>query len=683
MLSGKELLMSIIKPALVSFDNTQIQQMIFDNTELNTFLTNFNLPEDIINLSDAMLNNLLNNLEPEEARSYFLGNIKFIKGLAQLSQQNKAKLNLDKNQLLNLEELKELIKITISRNEYNINNVKEKSEKQIDDYRRILGTVQKEELFTSEDYDIIETIIRTETPNDAENNLDKIYTYINEFNARKLSEIYTGIKEEPILKPDIIINLTPIKSQEPEPEPIVVTERIAEDYNEEEIEEIDVTPIDFEEPDTNLDIFSSVNLRKKKSSATIMDAEYAPKFKEIFSYLGYNYDILPEEIKEKLINIDLINTEKFAKYLKEENMTVLSKIKSNNIYALVFLLRKSSKQRIELVLSTLYNYFGIKSAGGELFKIVNNATTIFSEQGCHNFAENAKIFKQYNININHIIDTNINFLHIDNEELLSNIKLLSKYDADIKILIEKSNLAINNHYSFTYFSSLIRKNIDILKIYGFDLKMFFAEKNSCYTILNSIDLASKIDQFIEVGLNDYIHNNDKEAGNILKTLIIKRIYYAYKNNMTVWEDINTEFRRLSSIKFVSEDLQTFQEFEHLKKYLKEGRDILNETEINMIKSDYPLIELIDEGNRPAIFSNSPLAILKRKTELIFDTQIISRPKVFRIFKLLMADGFEEKKALLYALVHDSILEEREFIFIKNIVERMGVEKTDDELLGTV
>ena len=113
MLSGKEFLMSIIKPTLVSFDNTQIQQMIFDNTELNTFLTNFNLPEDIINLSDAMLNNLLNNLEPEEARSYFLGNIKFIKGLAQLSQQNKAKLNLDKNQLLNLEELKELIKITI------------------------------------------------------------------------------------------------------------------------------------------------------------------------------------------------------------------------------------------------------------------------------------------------------------------------------------------------------------------------------------------------------------------------------------------------------------------------------------------------------------------------------------------------------------------------------------------
>jgi len=684
MLSGKELLISIIKPALSTLDNNQIQQIAFDNAELNTFLNNFNHPEDIINLTESALNNLVNNLEPLEARNYFLGNIKFIKGLAELAKQNQTKLNLNKNQLLNLEELKELIKLTISRNEYNIQNAKEKSENQISDYRKILGIVQKEELFTENDYNIIEKIVRSETPNDVDNNLDKIYSFVNEFNARKLSEIYTGIKEKQYIKPNITINLTPIKLIE-EPEEVIVTERIIEDYNKEEaIEEIEVTPLNFEDTDPFQDIFSSINLRKKKPSTKLVDAEHTQKLKEILSYLGYNYDILEDELKLKLTSEDLTKMEEFAKYLKEENKVILSKIKTNNIYSSIFILTKSSKQRIELILSTLYNYFGIKSAGGELFKIVNNATTIFSEQGCQNFVENAKIFKQYNVLINNIIDKNINFLHIDNEELLFNIDLLINYGADISILIDKCNLSLYTHNSFNSFSSLIKKNLDVLKQYCFDLKLFFEEKNSCYTILNSVDLASKIDQFIEVGLNEFIHSNSKNSGNILKTLIIKRIYYAYKNKMPVWENINIEYKRLKDCNFGDEDSRlTFQEFNQLKKYIKDEDSIINESEINMIKSDYSIMELIDEGNRPAIYSNSPLTLIKRKLELIFDTQIISRPKAFRVFKLLMADGFNEKQALLYALVYNSILEENEFIFIKNLVERMGVEKKDDELFRAV
>lgn len=684
MLSGKELLISIIKPALSTLDNNQIQQIAFDNAELNTFLNNFNHPEDIINLTESALNNLVNNLEPLEARNYFLGNIKFIKGLAELAKQNQTKLNLNKNQLLNLEELKELIKLTISRTEYNIQNAKEKSENQISDYRKILGIVQKEELFTENDYNIIEKIVRSETPNDVDNNLDKIYSFVNEFNARKLSEIYTGIKEKQYIKPNITINLTPIKLIE-EPEEVIVTERIIEDYNKEEaIEEIEVTPLNFEDTDPFQDIFSSINLRKKKPSTKLVDAEHTQKLKEILSYLGYNYDILEDELKLKLTSEDLTKMEEFAKYLKEENKVILSKIKTNNFYSLIFILTKSSKQRIELILSTLYNYFGIKSARGELFKIVNNATTIFSEQGCQNFVENAKIFKQYNVLINNIIDKNINFLHIDNEELLFNIDLLINYGADISILIDKCNLSLYTHNSFNSFSSLIKKNLDVLKQYCFDLKLFFEEKNSCYTILNSVDLASKIDQFIEVGLNEFIHSNSKNSGNILKTLIIKRIYYAYKNKMPVWENINIEYKRLKDCNFGDEDSRlTFQEFNQLKKYIKDEDSIINESEINMIKSDYSIMELIDEGNRPAIYSNSPLTLIKRKLELIFDTQIISRPKAFRVFKLLMADGFNEKQALLYALVYNSILEENEFIFIKNLVERMGVEKKDDELFRAV
>ena len=44
-------------------------------------------------------------------------------------------------------------------------------------------------------YDVVENIIHNETPNDAESNLDLIYTYMNEFNARKLQNKKEDQKE--------------------------------------------------------------------------------------------------------------------------------------------------------------------------------------------------------------------------------------------------------------------------------------------------------------------------------------------------------------------------------------------------------------------------------------------------------------------------------------------------------
>lgn len=683
MLSGKELLISIIKNALSSLDNnsSNVRQMAFDNAELNSFLTNFNLPEDVLKLKDSTLNNLVINLEPEETQNEFVANIKFIKGLIEISQENGTPFTLTKNQLLTLEELRELIKRTINQNEYNMSHAKEKSTKQISEYRRILGLLQNDKIFTAEDYDVVEEIIRLETPSSIESNLDKVMTYLNESNARLIKDKYIGMKKEEKKKIPIYLNLTLVEPPKPE---TTILESVAEDYKpEDEINNVEISSLMSEEVEPGEDIFNFVNLKRRKPVMKLAEAEKSQKLKEIFAYLGFNFDELSDEDKSSLFLDDLENIQQFAKFLKEENRLILSKIKNTNIHCLLYILKNSSRTLIEMVLNVLENDYNIRSTSPELAKIVNTATPIFGETGCNNFMENVKIFKKYNISINIFIDKNIAFLFTDNESLVKIIKQLEEKGADIKLALEKCHFAIGTKDISKDTPNLILRNLEILEIYGFNLSDFFAEKETCYSLLNSHYLANKLDQFIEVGLNEYIHNNSQYAGNTFKTLLIKRIYYAYKNNMEIWNISNIEFGKLSEVfarlSNSSEKKFTLEDFNNYKKYLGKSRDIINEHDINIIKADYPIMELIDEGYRPAIYSDTPLTLLKRKTELIFDTQIISRPKVFRVFKLLVLDGLEEKQALLFSLIYNSVLEEKEFDFIKNVVSGMGVEIEDVEL----
>ncbi len=676
MIPGKQLLIEIIKPALSAVDDygNVSKELAFINSELKTFLDNFNHPKEIENLSDDLLKKILENADDDEIKTTFEGDIMFIKGLATLSKEKSEELKLDKNQLLTLEELKELIIRTISKNEYNINQVKEKNKNQIKNYRQILSKIRNEETISSEEYDIIENIIKLETPNEIDNNLDKIFTYINEFNARKLRNIFTGIKdkkeeEKPILEPQ---TKKEEKQTLPKLEEKVIEREVLEYHEPEPVEEIELTTFELEESDSSLDIFNFVNVRAKTKSKTKINKTDLNEIKEIITNLGFNYGLMNSELEEELLSVDIDKLKSFASYLKDKNNTIITKIKEDNIYALIYILTKSSRENIRIVQNTLLNNFNIKSSGGELFKIVNYATTIFGNEGSENFALNADLFIKHNVSLKTMIDKNINFLHTNNQKLTSNIKELLKYGANVGAVITNCSTSLSSPYSFN--DNLMLNNIEVLKMYGFNIKEFFYEKGINLTLLNNIDLTSKIEQLLEVGLNEHIHSEPKRAGTTARALIIKRIYYAYKNNMEIWNDFKTEYKRLNNV--IDEPKLTYNEFLKLKKDINKEKTIITEEEINMIKSDYPIMEIIDEGNRPAIFSDSQSSILKRQTELIFDTQIISRPKTFRVFKYLMEEGFEEKRSLLFALVHNSILEEREFVFINNLVQNIGVDKNE-------
>jgi len=692
MSSGKQILTNILLSALNIKEShgINVKDLAFDNSELKIFLDNFKMSEDILNLKKPLLKKVTANIEPDSSRDEFLTEINFIIGLAEIAKKENSKLELDKEQLLKLEKLKEIISRYIQKNEFNIKYIEENGAKNNESYRRLLRLTEDDELYSADDYDVVEKIVNLITPENASSNLDKIYTFMNEANARKLKEKYTGVVKKK--EPNINITLTRIEPKKEEKveesieEEVIeqevieeekprVLERIIEDYTPDavEIEEI-------EDHTISENFFEFVNLGESKKNAVLVDAENAQKLKEIFATLGFNYDDFDDDLRKELELENINRLEKQAEYLIKQKI-VLSKVVSKNTNVIVYLLTRSTKEYIEIVTRTLENRFDIKSAGGELFRIVNYATTIFGEEGSYNFVENAKLFIEYNIDINKIIDTNINFLYSNNENLKETIDYLKKYKADIKTIVENCSFAISPPFAFQEHKNLLRKNIEVLKMYGFNLIDFFNEKDSYYTVLNTTDLASKIDQLIEVGLTEYIHGNEKFAGNTLKTLIIKRNYYAYKNGLDVWNSLKIEFNRLN--KAHPDNKMSYDEFLKVKKHIKESNELISEEEIGIIKSDYPIMGIVDESTRASIYSDTPLAILKRKTELIYGTQIISRQKVFRVFRALIDYGFEEKKALLYSLMHDSILEEQEYIFIKESVEEMGVDKVESQLLRSI
>lgn len=627
MLKGKKILEEIINQALLEYQSgSDEQKLAFDNTELKAFLATFKNPfEDIKNLSDGMLNSITKHIDPEESRKKFGVTIKYIRGIAKINADKENKIAFSNEQKEKLIELEELIKKVIEKNEYLANNIKERSDKQIENYRHILVNIQNDKIFIADDYNIVEKIVREETVVTAESNLDVIFSYMNEHNSRKFKE----------LKKSTNLNI-----------------------------------------DESNDIFESVIRNENVVTETkLVEAERTQKIKELIATLGYNYDELEISLKLKLIAVkDLDRLKKIAEILISKNL--IRDLKPGNVHGLVYLLINTTPEIINDALEFLETKYNIAVNTIEFKKIMNTATIMFTEEGLLNFKANTLFLK--NIEIKKIIRNNISLLTTNPKKLKKLLSKLEKKGADVSEILHKCP---------NVFATKIEKNLKILEMYGFDLESFFAEENPSYSVLCSAKLDAKLDQFIEVGLNDYIHEHSSKVAATLKSLIVKRVYYSFKNNLNVWStypnvekklDRTSEenLKELYPTELISSPLPeiTHTENQEYNNAIDESKIVISDFEIENIKSAYPMMELVDEGYRAAIYTNAPKGLLKRKTELVFGTQIISRPKAFKAFKTLMDLNISEKEALLYAITYNTLLEPHEYDFIKDAVERIGVDR---------
>ena len=149
--------------------------------------------------------------------------------------------------------------------------------------------------------------------------------------------------------------------------------------------------------------------------------------------------------------------------------------------------------------------------------------------------------------------------------------------------------------------------------------------------MGSWNLASKLDFFIEVGLNEQIHKSN-DPGLELKNLITKRIYYAYKNNYGVWtngsqylskqdESLPFEITRVSVPKILKVENEEYDQI------ILKNDFLITEEIIEQIKrlSNH---HLIDEAYRAAIYTEAPVGILKERLNMFL------APKLFLVLKYL-------------------------------------------------
>jgi len=307
-----------------------------------------------------------------------------------------------------------------------------------------------------------------------------------------------------------------------------------------------------------------------------------------------------------------------------------------------------------------------KASDVSLSEIVNRCTTIFSKDNHPNFLINSKIIKDYKISMSTVIKNSILLLVSDGKRLLELTEDLKKKKIDVKHLVEMCTTTITNNID------LIDKNVKILEMYGFNLEELFKNKES-YALLNIEKLNIKLDQFIETGLNEQIHNSEEEPGKKVIDLINKRISYAYNNKIPIWSIPMNDGRLIPNEKFLSEisegnvPLFTKKANESFKSYIDNYDYVVTDPDISLLIAEHPILVAIDEGYRPAIYSDTPLALLKRKTELLIGKKLISRLKTYRVFNLLIAQGIDDNEALFHALTYNMTLEESECNNIRSII----------------
>ena len=609
MLNGKTDLIWALENAIANFDVTNDQRRIlkFDNTEYQAFLTSFNSAKDIVNLSDQMIDKLAINIDINENRQSFIATIKFLKELVEISRQEGGNISLNDNQLAVMEELKHLIASTIKKNEALISVLGETTEETNQKYISALNILTSNNLLSEKDYDLIEEVVMKLYVKDNGPMLNEIMTYLNQRNAEKLEKIYLADNKSSTLN-------NALKQAQ-----------VTKKSHEEMLSKFNIRLINYIQ-------------RSKQHSKTyqgVLGVEKIQKLKEILALLGHNYDILPANIKVALAQIeDLKEFEEFAYYLKEKNPIILNNLNPHNINGFIFLLINSNQAIVEKVLHELTYVHSVSDQ--TISRCINGITTIFGAKHYESFLANSTLIKSVGASIEKIIASSPLFLVTSNYEMKSVLKKLIERGVELKLVLE------NCAYTLSYNPEQIEANIKILEAYGFDLNCFFKEKSG-YTILNNSDLATKLDYLIEGDLNGYVHSNPETSANTLRTLIIKRIYYAYKYKLDVWGRVNeNEYHQL----------------------IKQSNLVIDEPSISLLFTEYPMLEVLE--NEYLL----ELSALKRKTELLFGQRTISRLKTYRVFKILVENNVAPKEAILYALTYRTDLNITEYTMINNAVERL-------------
>ena len=384
---------------------------------------------------------------------------------------------------------------------------------------------------------------------------------------------------------------------------------------------------------------SRVNRRKKFDK---LEEDEGVDFKSLFSKYNFNYDELETNYKNKLNSCDIEKLESFLKYLNDN--TKLSGINYNS-RILGLLLTESSKEAFEYVNNVLINNYSFSIE--DLDDVLKRYTTIYLDGGLDNFKKNAELLTSCGVKeIAAEVINNVVFFNNNYDDNYKNYVILKEMGINADAILKDALNVFSTDFD------LLCKNIKVLDSYGFDLRD--EEDFKSFSVLLILDLAKAIDMFIEMGYSEYIHDKPELTLRNIKSLIIKRILFAYKNGLDMWDNYSENCPYKKNDKYEE---------------MIKNKDVLDEKAIDLLIKEYPILSLLDSGMRITTFNDPYFGSIRRKTEFVFDNKIVSRIKTYSIFKCLITNGVNEQEALLYALSYNMDLNMAEYESLKKVVYR--------------
>ena len=384
---------------------------------------------------------------------------------------------------------------------------------------------------------------------------------------------------------------------------------------------------------------SRVNRKKKIDK---LKEDEGVDFNSLFSKYNFNYDDLQTNYKNKLNSCDIEKLESFLKYLNDN--TKLSGI-NNNSRILGLLLTESSKEAFEYVNNVLINNYSFSIK--DLDDVLKRYTAIYLDGGLDNFKKNAELLISCGVKeIAAEVINNVVFFNNNYDDNYKNYVILKELGINADAILKDALNVFSTDFD------LLCKNIKVLDSYGFDLRD--EEDFKSFSVLLILDLAKAIDMFIEMGYSEYIHDKPELTLRNIKSLIIKRILFAYKNGLDMWDNYSENCPYKKNDKYEE---------------MIKNKDVLDEKEIDLLIKEYPILSLLDSGMRITTFNDPYFGSIRRKTEFVFDNKIVSRIKTYSIFKCLTTNGVNEQEALLYALSYNMDLNMAEYESLKKVVYR--------------
>ncbi len=615
-MSEKEFIISLCNKYIEDSDNNDSNKNIsYFKDVLHQINENFSyVYEFIIGISENLILELFKE-DGEDKKDFILGFNDLKSKIMSFNGDNSSiKLTDDENEII--DRFKELIVRYVNSGSNDLDDVKD----------FILRLNNNSSLLES-DYDLVEKLIYLYEKDSTDALFEEAMDYLNRYNISLIRKFSKKAK-------------TPVKYTKVGDSNAKIMEDIADKVNE-IAESSGVNPFE------NMVSFEYVpkersRVNRKKKIDKLIETKTVD-FNSLFRKYNFNYDELHTNYKNKLNGCNEVEKlESFLEYLKDN--TNLSSI-NNNGRILGLLLTESCKENFEGVNNILINDYNFSTE--DLDDVLKRLTAIYLDGGLDNFKKNAELLLSCGVKeINKMVINNIMFFNNGYEDNYKNYVILKEMgiNADA-ILRDALNVFIPDF-------DLLCKNIKVLDSYGFDLRD--EEDFKSFSVLLILDLAKAIDMFIEMGYSEYIHDKPELTLRNIKSLIIKRILFAYKNGLEMWDNYNENCPYKKNDKYEE---------------MIKNKGVLDEKEIDLLIKEYPILSLLDSGMRITTFNDPYFGSIRRKTELVFDNRIVSRIKTYSIFKCLTINGVNEKKALLYALSYNMDINAAEYESLKKVVYR--------------